>query len=371
MANRKRHFDSLIETYAIQNPNKLTVQIIRDILDNKSITRKDKGYDFAQFVIEHINQEYKKNKQGWSRTKNGISNMNVFQQFLQSKHNKNTIYLGDITPQLINEYIDFRREIKHNTDATINHALTPIIKACKHAAAQGLMDVGIANLIEDCRVITKEDYNLHVENFDGKYLSKEQLRKLLEYCDDNRCHTHIQRDYIHIFLFAFYACGMRLSDVITLKWKHINPKSKTIQKTQIKTKKRNTIPLINGAEEILEKWNKTHTKTEYVFGFIPDNFNLNDSETLYKIRNNTTRKINQSLSAVGKNLEFTHRLTFHMARHSFAMYALNDEKIPMGQVSQLLGHTCTEVTEKMYASYLPEALAEGLAKICIDVPTPK
>ena len=41
--------------------------------------------------------------------------------------------VGDITPELLDAYILWRREIKQNSDATINHSLTPILKACAYA----------------------------------------------------------------------------------------------------------------------------------------------------------------------------------------------------------------------------------------------
>lgn len=47
----------------------------------------------------------------------------------------------------------------------------------------------------------------------------------------------------------------------------------------------------------------------------------------------------------------------HMARHSFAVMALNDG-MAMSVVSRLLGHASTTVTEKVYAKYLPETLLE-------------
>ena len=226
LANRIKHYDAIIADYAAKHPHQLTLQVIRAILDDKALTRKDKGCDFYQFVTDYLQTEYKKNKVSWSRTKNGISTMNGFRQFLQFKqkgsYKEDAIYLGEISDKLIGEYIVFRQEYRHNTIATINHALTPIIKACRYAAALELIDAKTANLIEDCRIAEKENYDATIEEFDGKYLNAEQLKLLTIYCDEGRCHTFRQKEYIAMFLFAFHACGMRISDVITLKWKHID-----------------------------------------------------------------------------------------------------------------------------------------------------
>ena len=374
LANKQKDYDSLIEKYVLEHPDRLTVQVIRDILDGKEITRKDRGLDFCKFVIDYLQEECKKNRLSWSRTKNGISCMNGFRQFLQFKqkgtYKKDSIYLGEISPQLINEYIDFRKEYKHNKDATINHALTPIIKACRYAAALDFIDPKIVHLIAQSRIVERDDYNSTREDFDGRFLSVEQLGELVRYIKEDRCHTYRQREYITLFLFAFHACGLRVSDVITLRWRDIDFSKKTIRKIQIKTRQKNTIPLTQGAEAILNDWKNSHDQTEFVFGLLPDGFDLNDSETLYVKRNSATAGINQSLTAVGKNIGFPFPLTFHRARHSFAMYALNEKKMPMSKVSQLLGHQSTEVTERIYANYLPETLAEDLSDLTTDIPIP-
>ena len=52
----------------------------------------------------------------------------------------------------------------------------------------------------------------------------------------------------------------------------------------------------------------------------------------------------------------------HVARHSFAVMALNDG-LPMSVVSRLLGHASTGVTEKVYAKYLPETLEDEMNKL--------
>ena len=62
--------------------------------------------------------------------------INIFQIFLRAT-NKGTykpdsIYVGEISVELIDEYIKWRREVKQNSNATINHALTPIPVSYTH-----------------------------------------------------------------------------------------------------------------------------------------------------------------------------------------------------------------------------------------------
>ena len=55
-----------------------------------------------------------------------------------------------------------------------------------------------------------------------------------------------------------------------------------------------------------------------------------------------------------------------MARHSFAVLALNGG-LAMSVVSRLLGHGSTDITEKVYAKFLPETLASEVEKIKVDI----
>jgi site-specific recombinase XerD len=52
----------------------------------------------------------------------------------------------------------------------------------------------------------------------------------------------------------------------------------------------------------------------------------------------------------------------HAARHSFAVHALN-KGLSMSVVSRLLGHGSTDITEKVYAHFLPETLSSELNKL--------
>lgn len=55
-------------------------------------------------------------------------------------------------------------------------------------------------------------------------------------------------------------------------------------------------------------------------------------------------------------------IIFHITRHSFAVFALN-KGLSMSVVSRLLGHGSTDVTEKVYARFLPETLSAEIAKL--------
>ena len=177
--------DSLLAEYQQKNPNQITAQVISDFLADKPIARDDKGKDFVEFVMERLESDYSRNRIGKSRYENGKSGMNIFQTFLRATkkgtYKQDSIYLGEISVELIDEYIKWRREIKLNSDATINHALTPILKACAYASELKMIDSAVNARIQDMRIASKISLTDEETEFDDKYLTKEQLTALLDY----------------------------------------------------------------------------------------------------------------------------------------------------------------------------------------------
>jgi integrase len=360
--------DAQLAEYNIKHPNQITAEVIAGFLSHKPLTRKDQGKDFAEFVLERLESEYSRHKIGRSRYKNGICCMNVFTTFLratnQGTYEMDKIYVGDITPELIDGYITWRRDIRQNGDETINHSLTPILKACSYAAELGMIEQSVNARIQDMMIVTKPSLSDEESEFDGKALTKEQMDALLEYYKN--CKEPRRKEFMEMFFFAFHACGLRIVDVMTLQWGHINFEKKELRKIMIKTSKRHVIPLTEPALKILRKWQEKRVGCRYVFDLVNDNLDLNDEEALYKARINATKCIGQSLAVVGEQLEFPFSLSMHVARHSFAVMALN-KGLSMSVVSRLLGHGSTDITEKVYAHFLPETLSAEMDKLHDDL----
>lgn len=360
--------DAQLAEYNIKHPNQITAEVIAGFLSHKPLTRKDQGKDFAEFVLERLESEYSRHKIGRSRYKNGICCMNVFTTFLratnQGTYEKDKIYVGDITPELIDGYITWRRDIRQNGDETINHSLTPILKACSYATELGMIEQSVNARIQDMMIVTKPSLSDEESEFDGKALTKGQMDALLEYYKN--CKEPRRKEFMEMFFFAFHACGLRIVDVMTLQWGHINFEKKELRKIMIKTSKRHVIPLTEPALKILRKWQEKRVGCRYVFDLVNDNLDLNDEEALYKARINATKCIGQSLAVVGEQLEFPFSLSMHVARHSFAVMALN-KGLSMSVVSRLLGHGSTDITEKVYAHFLPETLSAEMDKLHDDL----
>ena len=207
----------------------------------------------------------------------------------------------------------------------------------------------------------KEEDRLDDEENNIKYLRQEQLEELVAAYD--AVEQPRRKEFLEMWLFAFHACGMRMVDVMTLRWKDIDFKNRVIRKVQVKTRNRNTIPLNEPVFRILDKW-KGRNKV-FVFDLLPENFDLNDNEAIYRRRNSWNNTINTSLRAISHGLKWKQDLTFHVARHTWSVLALATGA-DISEISRLLGHTTTGVTERVYAEFLPDNLASVVDRLGFD-----
>jgi integrase len=102
-----------------------------------------------------------------------------------------------------------------------------------------------------------------------------------------------------------------------------------------------------------------------VFDLLCEGFDRTDSEAIYKRRNSWNNTINTALKAIEKDLGWNIGLTFHVARHTWAVLALANGA-SISEISRLLGHRSTGVTELVYAEFLPETLSSVVGKLGFD-----
>ena len=155
-----------------------------------------------------------------------------------------------------------------------------------------------------------------------------------------------------MFLFSVNT-GLRISDIITLEWSHIDFKEKKLKKNMVKTKEVVEIYLNNTAMDILNLWKKWNRNERFVFDMLHKDVDFKDRKYIHNTIASKNRSIQTSLRAIGDKMKLPFHLTFHCARHTFAVFALRQNP-NIYAVSKYLGHTSTRSTERTYAEFLPE-----------------
>ena len=326
----------------------LTFEIVQQMLRGDFISKdkKIKQIDFIKYGMEYYDSQNKLKESTRDKAK---LNLKKFQLFFRTTHNgREHIFIKELTPGLINEYIKWRNEINpDNLNVTTVKALQPIYRSVKSLYEEGLVDYQTYISIKNTQPSTeKNSYKSKPTKTPIKYLVKEEITRLLEYYKDvNRKTT---KEYIEMFLFSMYT-GLRVSDIITLEWSHIDMENKKICKTMVKTNKTLDEYLSDDSIKILQKWEGKNTR--YVFNMFEEDFDIDNVTSLWRIINNNARKIRQSLNIVGKKLNI--KLNPHVARHTFTVLCL-DQGENLYSVSKALGHESITTTEMIYSDILED-----------------
>jgi len=319
--------------------------------------RADSGQTFLAYARMQLEKKYHNKKVRISTYMNDVTNINQFEKYLASKSHdaystkKKSIFVGDINEDIVRDFLCWGLDRGRKKD-TVEKYLETINKICKcayeqgylsHDKTQAIADIGLTQGLDedDCR--------------DIKYLTASELGKLVHI--DKTKLTDKQVIALELFLFAFYSCGLRVSDVISLRWSDVNLEKREINKIQVKTRGRNIVPLCNEALEILERWKGKHKV--FVFGLLSDGFDLNDEERFRMRRNSITSGLNRKLKRISEVAQINQKVTFHVARHSFAVNSL-EQGMSINMISTLLGHSCTLITEKVYAIFMKNTKAEAV-----------
>lgn len=230
---------------------------------------------------------------------------------------RKVIDISEINLSFIEDFDAFLRDVRGNEDGgranKHKHLKTIILDMIKH-------DLPVKNpyplfKMPKCKV--KETYleKSEIELF-RKLYAKLPKDGMLFQC-------------LEMYLFACY-CGLRLSDVVTLQWNHINFKKGLIIKKQVKTKGEVKAPLFEKAREILLRVLPSKSKIgseDKVFG-----------DYCYPY-------INKKLKELAAMAGINKHLTFHTSRHTFATLLVMDG-VSIYKIQKFLGHKSVNMTER-------------------------
>lgn len=346
---KRQAIDDAVYDY-MQKSKRLNIDTLRAIVQGRPMG-KSADTDFVEYATETIEERYKLGKIGVSVRDNALCGFNKFRQFLADSYGEDSIFISELTIDMVKDYI-FWRQKQGNINSTINKCLTPIMRAAKRAVIDKLLDASIAEAICDLYLPTKKELG-EDDGDEVHYLTEEQMKQFVALREKVKYPR--TRDFMDLFIFSLNACGLRISDIITLEWRSVDFAKKSLRKVLYKGDKMHEIPLNDNAIHILEKWQDRTEGHRFVFGLLDDDFDLQDKEERKRMRLNKNRAIITSLRTLGDKMGLPFNLTMHVARHTFAVWAL-DKGVDIHVISRLMGHSSVMVTEKVYAKFMPDTL---------------
>ena len=171
-----------------------------------------------------------------------------------------------------------------------------------------------------------------------------------------------QFDAQQLFLFAFYCWGMRFRDAIQLKWQNVN--SNRLTYITSKSSKHISLVLPRAARLILNHYKPKGTPNQdsFIFPLLEDHLDYSDPKFFERQVSSKNSLINQRLLELQNKAKIEKRISFHIARHSFAQ-AARRKGVISDDLKELLGHSDLKTTEGYIESLGEEHLDEVAAGI--------
>lgn len=152
----------------------------------------------------------------------------------------------------------------------------------------------------------------------------------------------------NVFLFSFYFAGMRISDVLNIKWLHVID-GRLLYKMN-KNDKSGGVKISQKAKKILVYYEKDKkNRNDFIFPELKK-ANLNSEEDMFKKVHSATRKFNKYLKKIAKLADIEKNITCHIARHSFGNIA--GDKIPIQMLQKLYRHSDIQTTAIYQANFM-------------------
>ena len=187
------------------------------------------------------------------------------------------------------------------------------------------------------------------------FLTEEELQKVEEIpLDPKQLISHSRNMYV----FACYTGGIRISDMLQLKWSNYDGE-RIIIRTQ-KTNSDLSIMLPNKSKAIIEQYITANTQPNgYIFPFLKNVLDYSDPAIKHSAITNANTLINTHLKKIAEILEISKKMNFHSSRHCWAVRALR-KGMRIEYVSKLMAHTNIKTTQ-IYAKIVNEQLDEAMA----------
>jgi|TARA_R110000868_G_scaffold347222_1_gene608286 site-specific recombinase XerD len=160
----------------------------------------------------------------------------------------------------------------------------------------------------------------------------------------------------NVFLFSFYLAGIRISDVLRMRWTDIV--GDRLHYKMGKNDKVDSLKLPLPVLKILNNYSKDkRTSSDYIFPelkLIP----LKDSKAIYSRIKSSIKKLNKNLSKIANQSEIDKKITNHIARHSFGNIA--GDKVSPQMLQKLYRHTHLSTTIGYQGNFIHKNADEAL-----------
>ncbi len=340
--NSARNNATLKDKWAELEKEALNLESANKSITAKGLKKKINGLPPTNFFIFTLQTlaDYKAQKMFGTHDK-AQAIINKVEKFNGSK----TLFLQDITAEFLGKYDTYCRDKWDNKTNTIHKDLKFIRKVFNDAIRLDLIEFQLNPFLK---------HKMKVEKTQRTFLTEDELAAFAKVKTTPKTRLELHQD---MFIFSAYCGGLRVSDVLQLKWKNLD--NTHINFTIKKTGNQISIKIPEKALEIINKHKpKKVVKEHHIFPMLDNEADENDLQLMDKNISVANAYINKNLKIIAEKAKLTKHISFHISRHTFATRALK-KGISIDKVSKLMGHSAIRETQ-IYAKIVNEELDKAM-----------
>lgn len=160
----------------------------------------------------------------------------------------------------------------------------------------------------------------------------------------------------NVWLFSFYLAGMRIADVLKIRWNDVN--EGRIYYQMNKNSKVISLQISDKLQSIINQYTDPNLKfNEFIFPELRGIGQANVNRILRSTKN-ATLKFNKHLKKISEKAKIRKKITMHIARHSFGNIA--GDKIHPLMLQKLYRHSDLKTTINYQANFIHKEADEAL-----------
>ncbi|MEZ7494321.1 site-specific integrase [Leeuwenhoekiella aequorea] len=171
--------------------------------------------------------------------------------------------------------------------------------------------------------------------------------------------TNEEKHAQNIWLFSFYLAGIRIADLLKIKWSDIF--DDRLHYTMNKNSKVLSLKLPEKVHPILNYYKPLQNNNDdFIFPEMKI-ADLSNSKDIYAKTKTATKNINYHLKEVAKKAKIKKKVTMHIARHSFGH--ISEDKIPIQMLQKLYRHSSLTTTINYQSNFIHKDADDALNSV--------
>ena len=306
---------------------------------NKIVEKK--GFDF--FVVANMHLQNLKNRNKHHQYDTEFGRLKRFKEFL----GKDVLPFNKLNVALLKKFETYLLHSKKLSPRTVVNYLILIRTIYNLAISESITDRGLYPF-------GKGKMTIRIPESQKIGFNADEIQKL----ENAQNITEAQQKAIHIWLISFYFAGIRVGDVLQLKWSDFND-GRLLYRMN-KNSKLVSLKVPDKAIEIFNNYKDKSERNGLVFPQLK-HINLNDTEEVSKRTQSITRNLNRRLKIAVKELGITKNISMHIARHSFGN--ISGDKIPIQMLQKLYRHSSVTTTIRYQANFIHKDADDALDSV--------